>query len=145
MYKRCLLFYVILMSFSFCTDNKNHEYPNFLIGKWKRVNDKPNQQTFEIWNSDLKGTGYTISEGNKIFEEQLEFEPIQDTLHLKVTGVNEVATYFKFTNQTNSSFTCENQKNEFPKKIKYWLKNDTLKALISSEEFAISFSFVSVQ
>ena len=50
-------------------------------------------------------------------------------------------TFFKFTQQTGTSFVCENPKNEFPKKIKYYLQNAQLKAIISTDDFRIHFVF----
>ncbi|MEE9407050.1 MAG: hypothetical protein V3V28_03130 [Polaribacter sp.] len=67
-----------------------------------------------------------------------------DTLFLKVSGVNENSTLFKFTQQTYSSFVCENLQNEFPKKITYWLENKLLKAAVSNDDFKIDFIFKSI-
>ena len=69
---------------------------------------------------------------------------IKDTLYLEVSGINEQPTLFKFTEQTDSSFVCENPQNEFPKKIKYFLDNKQLKAIISAEDFRIDFIFEKV-
>lgn len=66
---------------------------------------------------------------------------INDTLFLKAEGVNETPTLFKFTQQTDTSFICENPKNEFPKKILYYKDNNQLKAEVSSEDFKIDFVF----
>jgi len=49
--------------------------------------------------------------------------------------------FFKFTSQTDTSFVCENPKNEFPKKITYYKENKLLKAQVSSEDFKINFVF----
>ena len=115
------------------------------MGNWQRVNDKQNEKTFENWKNDLTGTGYTLSENKKIFEEDLRIIIIKDTLYLEVTGVNQTATLFQFTSQTDSSFVCENPKNKFPTKIKYWLEKDTLRALVSSKDFNIDFNFVLIR
>ncbi|CAM1347733.1 MULTISPECIES: DUF6265 family protein [Tenacibaculum] len=115
--------------------------PTFLIGKWQRINDKPNQITYENWNSSYKGSGFTLKKGDTIFKEILTIETINDTLHLKVTGVNNKPTLFKFIQQTDSSFICENKLNEFPKKIKYWKNNSNLHAQVSNDSFKIDFTF----
>lgn len=125
-----------------CVPESTHVKPRFLEGKWKRVNDKPNQSTFEFWNNNLTGIGFTLQKKDTTFKEVLSIVPIQDTLFLKVVGVNENPTLFKFTSQTDHSFVCENPKNEFPKKIEYKLKNDTLKARVSNPDFGIDFIFV---
>ncbi|WP_435263764.1 hypothetical protein [Tenacibaculum sp. nBUS_03] len=115
--------------------------PTFLIGKWQRLNDKPGQITYENWNSNFKGLGITLKKRDTIFKETLSIETINDTLYLKVTGINKYPTLFKFTQQTDSSFICENKLNEFPKKIKYWKNNEKLYALVSNDSFKIDFTF----
>jgi hypothetical protein len=135
----------IALSFSCSKNTIKSQKPLFLVGNWQRVNDKPNEKTFEVWKNNLTGIGYTLSKNKKIFEEDLRIITIKDTLYLEVTGVNQTATLFQFTSQTDSSFVCENPKNEFPKKIKYWLEKDTLRALVSSKDFSIDFNFVLIQ
>lgn len=115
--------------------------PTFLVGNWQRLNDKPGQITNENWNSNFKGLGYTLKNRDTIFKENLSIETINDTLYLKVTGVNKHPTLFKFTQQTDSSFVCENQLNDFPKKIRYWINNTNLYALVSNDNFKIDFTF----
>lgn len=116
--------------------------PDFLLGSWVRTNDKPNQKTFENWNTDFTGIGFTMQQSDTIFKEILSIIKKNDTLYLQVTGVNEKPTLFKFTSQTATSFVCENPKNEFPKKIKYFIESDTLKASVSNADFSVDFSFV---
>lgn len=94
-----------------------------------------------MWNTNLVGMGYTLKDKKKSFQEILSIITINDTLHLEVKGVNETPTLFKFTNQTNTSFICENPKNEFPKKINYFIDNKQLKAIVSSDDFRIDFVF----
>lgn len=132
----CLVFF-----FSCGIENNNNKKPSFLIGNWKRLNDKVGSQTFETWNTNLTGFGYTKKNGKTTFSEKLSIETIKDTLYLKVTGVNKNPTFFKFTNQTDTSFVCENPQNDFPKKIKYYLEDKLLKATISSDDFRVDFIF----
>ena len=120
---------------------KKNEKQIFLIGDWIRTNDKIGSKTYENWNKDLIGFGYTIKDKDTTFKEYMSIIKKNDTLFLKVDSVNEKSTYFKFTQQTDSSFICENPKNEFPKKIIYWLENNQLKATVSSDEFSIDFIF----
>jgi hypothetical protein len=89
--------------------------------------------------------GYTKQGDKTSFQEILSIVTIKDTLHLKVEGINETPTLFKFTEQNDFSFVCENQQNEFPKKIKYYLENDQLKAIVSSPDFRIEFVFEKVK
>ena len=120
---------------------KEPQKPLFLIGDWIRTNNKKGSITYEKWNSDFTGLGFTLKEKDTTFKEILSIVNINDTLFLKVEGVNENPTLFKFTSQTDSYFVCENSKNEFPKKIKYFKENNFLKAEVSSDNFKIDFVF----
>jgi hypothetical protein len=126
-------------------ETKKDKKPTFLIGNWKRLNDKPGSQTYEMWNTNLVGMGYTMKGKKRSFQEILSILNIKDTLYLEVKGVNEDPTLFKFTQQTDSSFVCENSENEFPKKIKYYLENKQLKAIVSADDFRIDFVFEKVE
>ncbi len=139
--KKLFILCAFLLIFS-CNSNINKtQKPTFLIGEWKRLNDKPGSQTYEMWNTNLVGMGYTIKDKKRSFQEILSIISIKDTLYLEVKGVNEKPTLFKFTNQTDTSFVCENPENEFPKKIKYILDNKQLKASVSDDDFRIDFIF----
>jgi len=135
------IFLPFIIIFCFACKTKIKQKPNFLIGNWIRTNNKPNQKTYEIWNSDFTGLGVTLQEKDTIFREELKIITKNDSLFLKVSGVNESPTYFAFTQQTDSSFVCENPKNEFPKKIAYYLENKRLKAEVSNADFSIEFIF----
>ncbi|NVK53276.1 MAG: hypothetical protein HWD85_10110 [Flavobacteriaceae bacterium] len=135
---------ILLLSVAFlfgCTTETKSKQPDFLLGKWIRVNDKPDKVTYEIWNSDFTGLGITLKNKDTIFKEVLSIVSINDTLTLKVEGVNAVATLFKFTSQTDTSFVAENPGHDFPTKIEYWLENQQLKAKVSNKEFGIDFVF----
>jgi hypothetical protein len=139
--KKMLLFGCFILMLS-CNKNSNKtQKPTFLIGEWKRLDDKPGNQTYEIWNTNLVGMGYTITGVKRSFQETLAIITIKDTLYLEVKGINEQPTLFKVTEQTDFSFVCENPQNEFPKKIKYYLENKQLKAIVSSDDFRIDFVF----
>ncbi len=127
--------------FSCGNKKKEVQKPSFLIGKWIRINNKKESITYETWNNNLKGLGYTLKNKDTSFKEILSIVEIKDTLFLKVEGVNKNPTYFKFTLQTDTSFVCENPKNKFPKKITYFKDGKQLKAEISADNFRIDFVF----
>lgn len=133
-------FLILTMIFS-CTSQQKELKPTWLIGKWERMNNKPNTQTYEFWNSDLSGIGVTLKEKDTTFKEILHIIHKNDSLFLKVTGVNESPTLFAFTQQNDTSFTAENRKNEFPKVIQYWISDKFLNAKVSNEKFSIDFTF----
>lgn len=142
--KKSLLFGCFILMLS-CNENSNKKQkPTFLIGEWRRLDDKPGNQTYEMWNTNLVGMGYTITDAKRSFQETMAIITIKDTLYLEVSGVNEQPTLFKFTEQTDSSFVCENPQNEFPKKINYFLDNKQLKAIVSADDFRIDFVFEKV-
>lgn len=141
MLKKIVLFFLIFILAS-CA-KKTVKKPDFLIGYWIRVNDKPFQKTYENWNKDFTGIGFTLQKSDTIFKEVLSILQIKDTLYLKVEGVNEHPTLFKFTHQTETSFVCENPDNEFPKRISYWkTKDQVLHAKVWNEGgYEINFTF----
>lgn len=141
--KKIIVFVAIILISSCQTENKPQK-PDFLLGKWIRTNDKPGNTTYEIWNNNFTGLGITLKEKDTTFKEILSIESINDTLILKVVGVNATPTLFKFTSQTDTSFVAENPTHDFPTKIKYWLENDQLKAHVSNNEFGIDFLFKKV-
>lgn len=138
--KKIILLITIII-FSSCSTVIESKKPDFLLGKWIRINDKPGSKTYETWNTNFTGLGITLQEKDTTFKEVLSIVSINDTLNLKVEGVNETPTFFKFTQQTDTSFVAENPENEFPTKIKYWLENKQLKADVSNKDFSIEFIF----
>lgn len=136
-----LLVFSFLLIISCETKNKNTSKLNWLEGKWERINNKPNKQTFEFWSKDLIGLGFTLQKKDTVFKEKMHIVNLKDTLYLKVEGVNKQPTFFKFTNQTDSSFVCKNPKNDFPKKIKYYLEYNYLKAEVSNDNVSLDFVF----
>lgn len=135
-------FLPVVFSFLFLVScQKENPKPSFLVGNWIRTNNKKGTVTYERWQKDYAGLGYTLKENDTVFKEVLNIISLNDTLFLKVEGVNEVPTFFKFTSQTDTSFVCENLKNEFPKRIKYYLENDFLKAEVSNPDYKIDFVF----
>ncbi len=124
-----------------CKTENTIQKPNFLIGNWERLDDKEGKKTYEIWKDNYTGLGLTLKDNDTVFKEILSIVSINDTLTLKVEGVNETPTLFKFTSQTDTSFIAENPTHDFPTKIKYWLENNQLKAHVSNNEFGIDFVF----
>ena len=136
------LFFAVCCLFFFSCSTKEIQKPDFILGNWSRLNDQPNQKTYEIWNSDFTGIGFTLQQKDTVFKEILSIVEKEGSLFLQVEGVNEKPTLFQFTQQTKTSFTCENPENEFPKKIQYSIISDTLKAKVSNDDFSIDFVFV---
>ena len=94
-------------------------------------------------NYNFVGHGVTLQGSDTVFQERMEIVKKDGTLNFKVivTGEEE-PTYFKFTKQSSTSFTCENPANEFPKQIEYKRNGANLKARISAGEQVVDFLFV---
>jgi len=109
------------------------------------MNDRPGRSTFEHWtrisNSEYRGLGYTLRNGDTIFKEYIKLHLDKGKWIFEVSGVNEDPTLFLVTRTTRMSFTCENEKNEFPKYIEYFLDRRTLKAKIYGDGQEVLFSF----
>jgi hypothetical protein len=109
------------------------------------MNDRPGRNTFEHWTrispSEYQGLGYTLRNGDTIFKEYLKLHADKGTWVFEVSGVNEDPTLFLVTNKARRSFTCENEKNEFPKIIEYTLVDKMLVARISGAGQEVLFSF----
>lgn len=148
--------YIVLFSFLSCSNNfknenltidktKNSNDFDWLIGNWERKNDEIGKKTYEHWRKESPeiyvGEGFTLSENDTIFKENLRLIKIRDVWNLEVTGVNEFPTLFKFINHAKNTFTCENKLNEFPKIIEYSFDEKILTAKISDDENQISFLF----
>ena len=129
------------------SSSQENASPDFewLVGSWVRTNDKNSNETFEYWRKNSSeeyiGLGCTIQKGDTIFKENLRIANINGEWNLEVSGVNENPTLFLVTRQTKNGFTSENEANEFPKKIEYFLDGETLNAIVSAGDTEIPFSF----
>jgi hypothetical protein len=138
---RVYIFLFCLIIISSCKTENTIQKPSFIIGNWERINDAKGKKTYENWKTDFTGLGITMKDNDTVFKEILSIVYTNDTLTLKVEGVNETATLFKITHQTDTSFVAENPTHDFPTKIKYWLENKQLKAHVSNKDFGIDFVF----
>ena len=111
--KICLKYIIIIICSLFfisCNNNsKKVKKPDFLIGNWKRLNDNPENETYEIWNTNFTGFSYTKNENYTVFKEKLKILKKNDSLFLEVIGADNMPVLFKFKEQTDSSFVCENK------------------------------------
>jgi hypothetical protein len=140
-----LLFVFCSAILASCSVNEEPKQPKWLVGNWIRTNDKPQHITYETWRLDSKnnliGIGFTLKENDTTFKESISIITKNDSLFFQVAGVNKNPTLFKFSQQTDTSFVCENKSNEFPKKIYYFKSNNNLNAVVSNDDFEIKFFF----
>ncbi|MFY7666574.1 DUF6265 family protein [Flavobacterium sp.] len=135
-----------------CSDRKqesktqNRPVFGWLIGNWERTNEQAGRRTFEEWHkindSLFHGMGYTLQGTDTVFKELLQLVKDKNNWEYVVRMPSEKKeTRFAFTQQTDTSFTCRNNKNEFPKQIRYFKTGNDIKADISDDSTTIAFQF----
>lgn len=123
---------------------------DWLLGNWKRLNDEAGNETFESWKkineSEYQGVGFTLKNGDTISQEKMQLAKQYNQWNVSISIPSEPkATVFKVTKTENLSFICENELNDFPKKIKYWVEDQNLKAKISNSDIEIAFDFEKIK
>jgi len=119
---------------------------DWLTGNWKRLNEQAGKETFENWEkvspSEYSGIGFTLQNGDTISQEKMDMIETNGkwTLFVKMPNEKE-ATTFEMIELKNNAFVCVNDSIDFPKKIKYWLDGEKMKAKISNDEMEIPFEF----
>ncbi|NLP57584.1 DUF6265 family protein [Lutibacter sp. B1] len=138
-----LIILIVLLCFS-CKDNTIQKF-DWMLGSWVRTNEDANKSTFEYWSKksseEYIGLGCTVKNGDTIFKENMRIIKIDEKWSFEVTGVNENSTVFLITDLTENGFVSENEMNEFPKKITYYLDGEVLIAKISDKDTEIPFLF----
>ena len=104
------------------------------------VNEKTDRKTYESWkklnNTTYLGCGFTIKNNDTISQEHLTITKIDEKwiLKVKLDKTKDETTDFELIRSDKNTFTVENQKNDFPKIIKYWKNGTFLNAEISNDE-----------
>ena len=119
---------------------------DWLLGKWKRLNEEEGKETFENWNkikeNEYSGLGFTMQNGDTIKQEKIQLTKVNGkwNLSVKVPEESESITFNGISHNENE-FTCENTEIEFPNKIKYWRNGNRINAIVSGGEMEILFEF----
>jgi len=119
---------------------------DWLLGKWKRLNEEEGKETFENWNkikeTEYSGIGFTMQNGDTIKQEKIRLTKVNGkwNLTVKVPEESESITFNGISHNENE-FTCENNEIEFPNKIKYWRNGNRINAMVSGGEMEIPFEF----
>ena len=119
---------------------------DWLVGQWQRANEGEGKETFENWekinNREYKGLGFTLQSGDTIFMEQITLRKASDIWTFEVLQKGEqTPTVFQISSISDSSFSCKNDQNEFPKEIEYTALDGGLNAVISGDGILIPFDF----
>ena len=119
---------------------------DWLLGKWKRLNEEEGKETFENWNkindTEYSGIGFTMQNGDTIKQEKIRLTKTSEkwNLTVKVPEESESIT-FNGISHNETEFTCENNEIDFPNKIKYWKNGNRINAMVSGGEMEIPFEF----
>lgn len=122
----------------------------WLVGTWKRTNTKPGRSGYEHWekvnDQELQGLGVSLNGNDTLYMEKLKIVLRNDTLYY-VADVpeNNRLVYFKFTALQDGGFICENPSHDFPKKIMYNKRDQSLHAQISGDGKVIDYNFERVK
>jgi hypothetical protein len=115
----------------------------WLIGTWQDA-----KYSFEVWKDEgsfLSASAYQIDHrsGSKTVSEEIKLiKRENDFYYIPDVAGPQGPIEFKITSFDENSFTAENPKHDFPKKIMYKKINDQqLEATISSGTKSISYSF----
>ncbi|WP_124979134.1 DUF6265 family protein [Nonlabens xiamenensis] len=120
---------------------------SWMLGRYQRVGDQPDQETYERWyptiDGKLQGYGWTLHHGDTVFYEEMLINSYKSgQMYLEVKGVNETPTVFEIIESSHQEFTAVNLDNEFPTHINYFKSGDTLKASISNTDSRLEFDFI---
>ncbi|MCB0488968.1 MAG: hypothetical protein KDC99_10860 [Cyclobacteriaceae bacterium] len=126
--------------------SKKLDQLDWLRGSWNRTNVKAGKSAHERWEQMPDGTwqgwGVSFTGSDTSFVENIKIIE-QDNKLYYVADVpeNKEPVYFEFTALTPSGFVCENPSHDFPKKIEYNVKGNSLEAVVSGHAKSISFQF----
>jgi len=128
-------------------NEKDFDKLSWLIGNWNRVNVREGRSASERWErvseNEFRGWGVSMRGQDTTFLEKLKLLTRNDTLfYVADVAENPEPVYFKITSLSPDGFVCENQAHDFPKKIQYMLKGDTLTATTSGDGKEMNFIFV---
>lgn len=134
------------------TKSTTLEVQNFdwLLGRWKRVNEEKGKETFEYWKKinqyQYKGIGFTLQRNDTISQEIMKLLKSDGKWNLIVKIPQEPeAVTFEMSNFSNVDFECKNNTLDFPKNIKYWKEGTKLKALVAGDSLKIPFEFEKIK
>lgn len=126
--------------------NNQLDQLEWVIGFWDRTNTKPGRSAHERWekvsNTALSGWGVSLRESDTTFVEKLQVFVKDGILYYQAdVPENPAPVSFAFTSIDKTGFVCENPNHDFPKKIQYELKGDTLVATTSGDGKEVIFRF----
>ncbi|MCA0133917.1 hypothetical protein [Winogradskyella alexanderae] len=119
---------------------------DWLLGKWKRLNEEEGKATFENWEkineTEYSGIGFTMQNGDTIKQENIRLIKVSNKWDIIVKVPEEIESVtFNGLGHSENEFICENKEIDFPNRIKYWKNGNKLNASVSSPDIEIQFEF----
>jgi hypothetical protein len=110
----------------------------WFLGRWENKSDQGDLS--ETWtresNSSFRGASYFVIAGDTVFEEQILLQEVDGKLIYSPTIAdqnNGKPIDFTMTRSGKNELVFENKQHDFPQKITYTLRNDSLVAVISGK------------
>ena len=122
---------------------------DWLLGNWIQLTDDTEHETFEHWikksATHYLGHGFVMKEADTLWQEKmnLSFRDSLWILGIKTPGNNDLVE-FSLTEIKPGTFSAENLNHDFPKRIKYWGKEDKINAVVSGENKVIHFEYARI-
>ena len=134
---------IIENSFKITQSTSNFDW---LLGKWKKLNEKGDKKTFENWRKiskkEYSGIDFIMKDGDTIKKERYSLIKSNEDWNMIIKYSDSIEPIeFKGTNHSENEFTCENKQIYFPSKIKYWKNGNKLNTAISNSVMKLSFEF----
>ena len=146
---------VIILITVFCTmckgtDEGKMEGFDWLLGKWKRTNEKQGMETYENWektnDSLYEGIGFTMMHGDTVKEERIRIAKKNESWGLMVKVPEEKEWVpFELSTMSDSTFSFKNETIDFPKLITYRKAGERTLAEVSGDGMEIDFEFVRME
>lgn len=104
---------------------------SWLTGTW--VTEDGDTVTTETWRDDLTATNTTTKDGNVVHTETIRIERRDGETFYVASPSGQATTAFRLTTATSTSVTFENPDHDYPKRIRYERRGDSLVATISGD------------
>mgnify|MGYP001156540123 CR=1 FL=1 len=149
--KTLLLSTTLLIAAAACSsqkeDKNDFEKFSWLKGQWDKTNMKEDRSAHERWeevtDQELKGWGVSMRGSDTSFMELLQIvKKDGDLYYVADVPENPNPVFFRFTTIHENGFIAENPEHDFPKRIEYQLRGDSLKAITSGDGKELIFEFV---
>lgn len=118
---------------------------SWILGKHIQVNVEEGKKNQEAWTrrgeNTYEGIAIATVDGKSNVNEVMNLREGQSGLEFVVQHGHNKPMVFQVTEETDTSFTCENKENDFPQKIHYEMRKTGLYALISGGGPEIEYIF----